>query len=181
MTNRRHLKGFTLIEAIMTLAIASILATVAIPSFLEYVEINRAQTRASQFIGGLMYARSEAVKRSAPVTICRSANSTACPNGSNWEDGWIIFSDDDGDGAIDAGVDVILKVVNDTSGSGFTLRGGGNTADSITYNADGGTSDSGSLRLCPVSGDVDHSRDLFISQAGRPRTAELAGGSSCPS
>ena len=99
--------GFTLIELIVTLAVAAILITVAGPNFLTFIQNNRLTAQANEMVGSLQLARSEAVKRNLDVIVCRSTNPTATsPNcnttgGITWETGWVVFVDKDNDLAID--------------------------------------------------------------------------------
>jgi type IV fimbrial biogenesis protein FimT len=78
-------RGFTLMELMVTLAIAAILATIAVPSFQTMINNNRLTSQANEFISALNYARSEAVKRGTSVIL------TANTSGS-WEDGWVVSS-----------------------------------------------------------------------------------------
>lgn len=75
-------KGFTLIELLITLVIAAILVTIAIPNFSGLVQNNRLITQTNTLIADLNFARSEAIKRGVAVTIA--------PRGDNWTNGWEI-------------------------------------------------------------------------------------------
>jgi type IV fimbrial biogenesis protein FimT len=95
MTNKPTMSlGVTLPELMTTVCITSILAFVAVPSFMELIMSNRTTAIANQLVTGLAYAKSEAIKRGQQVTI-RHKGTTA----RVWEEGWDIFSDSNGDGA----------------------------------------------------------------------------------
>ncbi len=95
--NTWHQKGFTLIELMMTLLIASIILGVGIPNFQEFVANNRMATATNDVVTALHAARSQAVKRRANVTICPSANWDApnptCSPAGQLSDGHIVFVD----------------------------------------------------------------------------------------
>lgn len=86
-TNRRE-RGFTMIELMVTVAIAAILLGVAIPSFNNYIQNTRTKAVAAELSSALNLARSEAVTRSAQVDVCPSNDGAAC--GATWADGWIV-------------------------------------------------------------------------------------------
>ncbi|MFN2308478.1 MAG: GspH/FimT family pseudopilin [Gammaproteobacteria bacterium] len=74
--------GFTLIELMITLAIAAILLTVGIPSFQAVFQSNRLATQANELIGAVNLARSEAIKRGANVTVRASTG--------GFQNGWCV-------------------------------------------------------------------------------------------
>jgi len=108
-------RGFTLVELMITISIASILLAVAVPGYQSLMKGSHLATQANQFMTALHYARSEAVKRGMRVTICKSADGATC-NGDNWQDGWLIFSDAGTAGSVDSG-DEILRVFPKLNGS----------------------------------------------------------------
>jgi type IV fimbrial biogenesis protein FimT len=60
----------------------------------------------------MQYARSEAIKEGQTVTVCTSNNSASanptCSGSTAWQNGWIAFSDPNGNAAVDVG-DTILR------------------------------------------------------------------------
>ncbi|MBN8772197.1 MAG: GspH/FimT family pseudopilin, partial [Thiobacillus sp.] len=74
-------RGFTLIELVVTLAVAGILLGIAIPNFQLFVMNNRMASQANDLITALNMARSEAVKRAANVMVC---SGTVCPGAVSW-------------------------------------------------------------------------------------------------
>ncbi len=115
-------KGFTLIELMVTLGIASIVLGMAAPAMRDMVQNSRITSQANELLASLSTARSEAVKRGSPVSICRSANLLTCSGGAgSWADGWILFDDLNGNGAVNAG-EMVLRVRQELSGNP-TLNG----------------------------------------------------------
>lgn len=76
----RPMAGFTLIEAMVTVAIAIILATMALPSFTAFVANQRVKTAGTDIMIAMLKARNEALMRNGNVTV------TA--NGGDWKNGW---------------------------------------------------------------------------------------------
>lgn len=91
-----RLKGFTLLELIVTVAILGIVATLALPSFNELIADNRIRAITSELHSSLLKTRSEAIKRGKPVAICASVDQLNCSDSTNWASGWIIFTDHTG-------------------------------------------------------------------------------------
>lgn len=79
--------GFTLIELIVTLAIGVLLMAVAIPSLTTYKRNAELTSAANSLIAGMNAARGEAMKRGLNAMVV-PAN-----NGSDWNQGWIVFVD----------------------------------------------------------------------------------------
>jgi type IV fimbrial biogenesis protein FimT len=88
----RCMSGFTIVELMITVGVASILTAIAVPSFSQLMVNNRLTTQANDFVSAINYARSEAIKRNTSVSLCRasSASATGCATTTgNWTD-WII-------------------------------------------------------------------------------------------
>ena len=88
------IKGFTLVELMVTLAVAAIALGIAIPSFNQTMRNNSSSALGSELAGALNYARSEAVKRAKRVSICASNDGATCLAANNWKEGWLVFIDD---------------------------------------------------------------------------------------
>lgn len=165
--------GVTLIELLVTLSIASILLTVAVPGFRVFIQDSRLTAQINNFSSAMMLAKSEALKRSSSTTVCPSANSTTCTGGSVWSSGWLVFSDPNRNGVVDVGEEIIQ--VNAALTGGNTLSGG---RTRITFDANGfslGLNDS--ISLCDSRGAASSKR-LVISNQGRVRTETGTG--ACP-
>lgn len=163
-------RGFTLIEMMVTVAILAILIAAVTPSFRGLLRDNQAATQANALVTSLMLARSEAIKRNAPVVMCRSDDGASCA-GSDWAEGWILWADTDGDTTIDSGE--IVQVQEALAGN-FTLTA---TGSSFTYRPDGSVSGAAdSFELLPPDGDTDYGRCVAVDVTGRPSVTKGA----CP-
>ncbi|MEP6907358.1 MAG: GspH/FimT family pseudopilin [Pseudoxanthomonas sp.] len=103
--SRRHVSGFTLVELMVVIAIAAILLTVALPSFQAVLRSNRLATTSNELLTSLSLARSEGIRSTRGGGVCASASGTACDG--NWNNGWLVWTETDGNGAFDAGETVV--------------------------------------------------------------------------
>ena len=96
---RRSQNGFTLYELMITLLVIGVVLTVGIPNLSEFTANSRMTGTANDLLSSFQLARSEAARAKAPVTICASANATnaAANCGGAFAQGWIIFTDLNGD------------------------------------------------------------------------------------
>lgn len=183
--------GFTLIELMVTIAIAAILLGVAIPNFTTAISSNRLSTQTNELATALNLARSEAVKRGVQISIRKLGNTN-----QTWENGWNVFTDENGNGSLnddgdtnlcEAGEDCLLRTFGALP-QGYTLRTGTNYACWLGYLPDGTTKGSGSsctgglgndtFRLCDNSQTTARSRSITILATGRSRITSTA--ASCP-
>lgn len=158
--------GFTLVELMIAIAVLTILVTIAAPSFRTTIQNNRITTQLNDFVSSLQLARSEAVKRAQPVSLCISSDSASC-TGANWGQGWIVFLDIDGDGALDVGDgDSVLNIGVQLSGNN-TLTGSANVASSIRFNTRGFSPvTNGILIVCDERGN-SNAKGILLSTTGR--------------
>ena len=102
-------RGFTLVELMMTLAVAAVLVGVGVPSMQNLIRNNRLTAATNQFVSSLNIARSEAIKQGRNATVCVSDTQNSC-SGSNWRLGWLAWVDSDQDGNLDFPQEVLRAV-----------------------------------------------------------------------
>lgn len=94
--------GFTLIEMMITVSIASLLLALAVPSFKSLISENNVVTSTNDLTSSIRMARSEAIKRGERTALCPSnaplAENPTCASRTNWTKGWIVFVDTNMDG-----------------------------------------------------------------------------------
>jgi type IV fimbrial biogenesis protein FimT len=140
----KHQTGFTLIELVVTLAVLAIVVALGVSGLQYFTESNRAAAQNNLIIGTLTSARSEAIKRGARVVVCTSGNPTAatpsCLATSPWQNGWIVFVDNNQDGNYTSPGDTLLGVSDKLTG-GLTIHAddkGNNPVSAITFMPNGG-------------------------------------------
>lgn len=145
MTNKRHTfdparhyasRGVTLIELVVVIGIAGILLAIGIPSYKYVTNANRISAEINGLLGDLQYARSEAIKEGQTVSVCVSNDQATCVGATTttWNNGWIVFSDPNGNGAVDAG-DLVLRAQKPFTGTD-TLNAN-NSVGVVTFNREG--------------------------------------------
>lgn len=130
--------GVTLVELMVTIAVAAILLAVAVPGFRNLIVSNRLTATTNAFVAALNLARIEAIKRNARVTLCKTAdpNATApnCAASASWNQGAIVFVDRGTVGTVESG-DTLLRVLGPFPD--VTITTGGDFALGVSYLATG--------------------------------------------
>jgi type IV fimbrial biogenesis protein FimT len=160
-------RGFTLIELMAVVAVVAILVVVGIPTLRDTMIRSRLSGQVQEFYGTLALARSEAIKRGLPVSICKSNTGTSCTAGSAWRDGWIVFvnNDNDSPAAVDGG-ETILRVFPALPATD-TLNANNNFTNYITYDRFGMANNVGTFVFCANS-DETRARTIAVIRT-RPR------------
>lgn len=159
------LKGFTVIELMVAMAVFIILLSVGVPSFVSFIQRYSAESTIGMFHKDLHLARSEAVSLGKPITLCHLSSSNVCDG--KWLEGITIFVDDGAEaGKLDDGELVLVKSNPMGTENHFT----GPDRTRITYNAEGQSPGfNGTFVFCPSSGEAEYARGVILSAIGRAR------------
>jgi type IV fimbrial biogenesis protein FimT len=95
-------RGFTLLEALVVLGLLGILVSLAAPSLSRLQAKYRLQAQAEDFLSSLVLARSEALSRQQRVSLCAQSAQATCDSHGQWQQGWLVFVDDNHNGAREA-------------------------------------------------------------------------------
>ena len=177
-------RGFTLIELVVTMAIAAVLMMVAVPSFVNFQRNSQLTSLTNSLVASIYAARGEAMKTGFNAFVVPTAN------GSDWTTGWIVFVDHNGDGSFSAADDTLVQT-QPALESYFTVSGTGSSGETpayIMFSSSGysktksgssfGTGVFGALTMsiarsdAPASAVYEETRRITISSTGRLRTCK---------
>lgn len=170
--------GYTLVECLICLALAALLATLAAPAISALRFDSRMTSAVNDFIHGMHAARVAAHSRGQDVALCRSVDGQRCSYAAAWQDGYLVFINRDRDSPpqVDPGEPVLVT--------------GGGTPDVLiqanravfVFRAFGRRAVNGTLTFCDQRGPA-RARSIIVSYTGRPRAVAAATSSgpfTCP-
>jgi len=149
----RFQSGLTLVELLVTMLIAGIIGSMAIPSFSNLMKQNRVTTQANEFVGSLVLARMEAIKRKVNVDVVADVN-------NQWDQGWRVMVNNG------ETLQAFSKLKGDTTLSSTAGR------SSFQFDPNGRVNGSDNLTLC-VAGSNVKGRSISISNTGRVSTETI--------
>ena len=157
--------GLTLVEACIAVSITAVLASLAAPSFNDVLANQRTRTVSHLLTAQLASARSTAVTRRIPVTVCPTIDGLACSGSANWSHGWMMYLDSKSQPQPAHPGDVLRydqqagKNVSVSTSTGRTL---------IRFQPNGKSS--GSNATFKICHQARHHASIIINNVGRVRT-----------
>ncbi len=146
--------GFTLVEIMTVVIIGGILMAIALPNFDAMTKNNCMTVKNNRFVNSLQFARSEATKRNASVTL-NASNAGDATN--EWGTGWTIVDN----------TAAVIKLIELDCGT-TTINETANVS-SLTYDADGFIEATGTFEVCDDRTN-ETGKLITISFTGRPGT-----------
>lgn len=119
LRRRRPARGFTVLEAMVVLAVFGVVLAVAIPSMSEFSANNQVASARSAFTAAVSLARTEAARRGSSVLIQPRSGG---PSGNAYANGWEIVVDADGNGTAGSGEERLRR--SEALPTGVTMDGG---------------------------------------------------------
>ena len=159
-------RGYSLLELMMTIAIAALIFTLGLPSFAGVAARQKQSVEINALFHAVHLARKESITRRKVVSLCPSFDGASCTRERDWSGGFLMFENIDRDEPpqVDDGEPVLYRhqasetVKITANRRGFTLR--------ATFKR----ATNGTLVVCDRAGRIPP-KALVISYTGRPRVA----------
>lgn len=155
------MRGFTLVELMITIAVAAILLSAGVPAFTNFIRDNRLQSAASGIVADFTAARTEAARTFLTVSVCPSTAGTSC-DGADWNTGRVVYVDANGNGSAES-TEIIRWSSPSSTGPSATASGFGGV---VAFRPTGAAVMAGSIDLCDERSG-DYGRRVDVSAAGR--------------
>ena len=176
-------RGLSLVESTVTLAVVAGALRLALPALDDTLQNARLSSASQDLLMDLHLARTEAIKRNRRVAMCKSADGLQCSRDGGWEQGWIVFHDENNSGTVDPGEERIAR--HEALPPVLRLRGNAPVANYVSYTPLGATKftgggfQAGTLTLCRAAAGATQGNQVIINANGRPRL-QVAALASCP-
>ena len=150
------MQGFTLVELVVTMSIAAILLTQAVPSFNAMIANNRITAQVNELVTAINMGRSEAARLNTTVIMCGSANpTTATPACGGAVTGWLLFASGDTNNAFNTGTDTLLRVGTFNQAVIQVGASAAFTGNGLEITSNGSTNEGGAVGILAVCDDRD--------------------------
>jgi len=163
--------AFSLIELLVTLAIASILLVLGLPAIQTTIERSKFKAHVSELHRATALARASASIRGVTTSLCPLDSSGKCSN--DWSRQLTVFEDKDRNAMLNDG-DVLIREYNkiDNSSESMHITRDFSRNAPIRFRSLGDAmGHNGTLKVC-LKGYQELSATIIISRAGRIRRGE---------
>ena len=163
-------RGFTLVELMVVIAMVAILASLATPSWTQLLARNAIRTAVNDLGASLIFARAEAIRLNSSVTVCASSDAINCSN-IGFENGWIVRT------GAQTNDPVNQQLLQDTIPRKYVrINSSGASSPIFTYLPNGLPSSAFAgvtIGVCPTDSSLNSLvRNMVISRAGRVRITQ---------
>ena len=169
-------RGLTLLETTITMAIALILAGTAVPQLRKLGERQRAISAANLLVAHLAFARNHAINHRRTTTLCPSSDGRNCLANNNWSAGWLVVDAPAGAVPATARANILMAAQLPTNSNVDIYSSKGRVR--LRYLPDGRSAGANTTFRTCISG-VSLNK-IIVSNSGRARTEATPGATRCP-
>ena len=158
-------RGVTLLELLMVLAVAGVLAATAAPGLGGFIMNARRTADVNGFVTAVQLARGEAFKRGRTVVLCKTSDGSNCGGPDvDFDQGWMVFVNDSSESPPrrDADEAQLYAYRPEMAGNITANR------RLFEFRPFGRRSTNGTVTFCDRRG-AEQARAVVVSFTGRPR------------
>ena len=158
--------GFTIIEFVISVAVCTVLILLAGPSISGMLQQRQVKETSADIFHSLTVAQIEAARRHSTVRLCPSSDGMSCRNDGDWNKGWMVFADGNGNNKPDR-IEIIESF--DPPNNQIQIKANGAFAGEIAFTLAGivasNNATTGAFTICPAKAGAD-SRVVMLDQDG---------------
>jgi len=164
-------RAFTLVELLVAIAIVAMLAAVGGPAFYGWLAQYELANHTKHLAETMTRARTDAIRTSERVSLCKSADRRQCADLGSWDGGFIVFVDENDNGRVDEGERIIG--IDGPAPRGITITANRPLDDYVSYTSLGharmlnGALQMGTFTICRHGQRAMH---VVLANSGRVRT-----------
>lgn len=166
--------GFTLIEAMVVMAIIAIIMVVGVPSMDSWLVSQQVKAKSDAILNGMQLARSEAIRRNVRIHFILADD-------SSWSVGCVtVVADTDGDGIPECPASIQAKTASEAGTVDLltllpvgATRATFNGVGTLSANADGSPSLS-QVDISKSGGSTSANRRVLLTSGGQSRVCNTA-------
>ena len=160
------LEGMTVVELLIIVAALAVVVLIAVPGSSMLIENYRLKSASTALVEGLNLARGEALRRGSTVRVCPSSNGRFCRSDGDWAQGWLVYTDGNGDGTVQE-IEMIRAFDGPNDKVRVVARGAAERGVSFTIAGMMPDNDSNEAEIvfCHAGSDAD-SRTILIDAEG---------------
>jgi type IV fimbrial biogenesis protein FimT len=163
-------RGFTIVELLVTIAIAAILLAVAVPSFTLFAQKRAISQKTVQVRNALELARGLALSQRQVWTVCTVDASNSCVSSAGLR--LLVFRDDNDDKDFNTGE----MLHQDIDINSIELEISASGRPYIRFARSGEALESGNIEVCSANQTVDYGRQAIVFRSGRIRLSSDSDG-----
>ena len=167
-------RGLSLLELLVTMGISTVIFSITIPVMANLISQNRISTQVNSLRSSLELTRSVAIKENEHAVICKSSDGESCTRGGDWNQGWIIFIDDNRNRRRSEDERLVLVQAHLPAATQLKYRAFG-SSHYVAYRPIGFTKTNGTFTVCNPAV-PDRARALILSKTGRVRLSKTLPG-----
>jgi type IV fimbrial biogenesis protein FimT len=158
--------GITVLELLIALTAVAFVILITVPGSSMVLEKYRMKKTSDNLVNSINTARYEALRRHSTVRICPSSNGKFCRRDGDWNQGWLVFSDGNGDRIAQ---EIELLESFDKPNEHIRIFADGAVKSSASFNVSGlernNEAVNGSFVLCYLGSNAQ-AKDLFVNEDG---------------
>lgn len=175
-SRRESARGLSAVDFLIGIAVLGLIILLTVPGSSALFQRQNLNDTLGDLASSLTLAQSEAEKRHGTVRLCPSSDGTTCDENGDWDNGWLVYSDGNGD-RIPQSIERIRAY--ERPAKKIHIIASGALADSPAFTIAGLTSahqlQTGEFEVCSIASNSGARRKIVVNLDGETRMIKYDG------